>query len=76
MPSPLPSSTLTLLLPLEPFAVAKSVFPSPLKSPMAIATGSIPVVKLVTVWNPFPATAATRCNTGTETLARSFVSPR
>src|SRR5262249_82168 len=43
VPSPLPRSTLTLLL--EEFAVARSWRPSPLKSPTATDVGSIPAAK-------------------------------
>jgi hypothetical protein len=41
VPSPLPSSTLTLLPP--KFATARSALPSPLKSPTATAMGVVPV---------------------------------
>ena len=45
LPSPLPNKTETL--PDELLAVAKSIFPSALKSPLAIARGCVPTPKLV-----------------------------
>ena len=44
-PAPLPSSTVTLLL--SAFVTARSIAPSPLKSPATIFTGFVPVAKRV-----------------------------
>ena len=60
VPSPLPSSTLTLLLP--KLAVTMSGLPSPLTSPTATEAGAVPAVKLVAapkVPSPLPSSTLT-----------------